>query len=128
MIVVDTNVLVADCFVSSRTELAHGWAVSEPIWCAPWLVVTEFTNAVLGFVRRGQMDAVQARQAIAAVESRLQFVQVAGPDVLQTALDTGLTAYDASFVIAARKLGCRLVTADVAILRACPDVAVALES
>jgi predicted nucleic acid-binding protein len=128
VIVVDTNVLVHNAVLSPLSEFVHGWAVSEPIWCAPWLVVTEFTNVLLGFVRRGQMDAAQARQAIAAAESRLKFVQLAGVDVLQTALDTGLTAYDASFVVAARKLGCRLVTADSAILRACPDVAVALDA
>lgn len=44
-----------------------------------------------------------------------------------TYLATGLTAYDAEFVVAARRSGLKLLTNDHAVLRACPDVAVPLE-
>jgi predicted nucleic acid-binding protein len=47
--------------------------------------------------------------------------------VLDTASSTGLTAYDAEFVALARALGAPLVTADKAVLKACPDVALPME-
>jgi predicted nucleic acid-binding protein len=57
-----------------------------------------------------------------------RIADVLGPEVLRTALASGLTAYDAEFVVLARALGVPLVTADRTVLAAAADVAVSLES
>jgi predicted nucleic acid-binding protein len=51
---------------------------------------------------------------------------VSGPEVLRIALQRGLTAYDAEFVVLAQALDVPLVTADRAILNGAPEVAVQL--
>ena len=51
---------------------------------------------------------------------------VPSTDVLDTALDCGLSAYDAEFVVLARQFDVPLVTADREILRSATDVAVSL--
>ena len=51
-------------------------------------------------------------------------VSVPADRVIETALECGLTAQDAEFVVAARELGVRLATADRGILGGARDVAV----
>ena len=53
---------------------------------------------------------------------------VSGPLVIDTALECGLTAYDAEFVALARTLDVPLATLDYAILQGAADVAVSLQA
>ena len=46
--------------------------------------------------------------------------------VIETALECGLTAYDAEFVVLARTLGVPLATSDREILEGAPDVALSV--
>lgn len=55
-------------------------------------------------------------------------VDASHSDVIEVALNCGLTAYDAEFVVVARLLGVSLATADRAILRSAPDVAAPLSA
>ena len=64
--------------------------------------------------------------AAALLEDRV--AEAPGAAVIDTALECGLTAYDAEFVALARALGVTLVTMDAAILRGAPDVAAPLEA
>ncbi len=48
--------------------------------------------------------------------------------MLETALDRGLSAYDAQFVVVAETSGVPLVTADRKILQGCPRIAVSPEA
>ena len=59
--------------------------------------------------------------AEAVLDGRIAHVD--GADVLKTALDLGLSAYDAEFVVLARALGVGLVSRDGAILDAATDCA-----
>ena len=83
-------------------------------------------NVLLGFVRRGSITLDQARamcdDAAAVLGPRV--VTVSADRVLDVALECGLSAYDAEFVVVARELGVRLATGDSAILRGAGDVAV----
>ena len=88
--------------------------------------MSELTNVLLGFVRRGSITPDQAKamcdDAVAVLGPRV--VTVSADRVLDVALECGLTAYDAEFVVVARELGVRLATGDSAILRGAGDVAV----
>lgn len=94
-------------------------------WAAPSILVSELRNALLGYVRRGDLTSEQAKamhdEAAIALGGRVY--EVPGDAVIDTALECGLTAYDAEFVALARALGVALVTMDTAILRGAPDVA-----
>lgn len=127
MIVVDTNVLVYLCTESPYRGAAEGWWARDSEWCVPALALTETANVLLGMVRRGSLDAEAALLACRILQRRLrQAAPIAAERVLATALASGLSAYDAEFVAVARELGVRLLTHDAAVLRNCPDVAVAV--
>ena len=104
-----------------------GWLfLRDPEWAAPPLLVSELGNVLLGFVRRGWVTPGQAMamcdDAAAVLGPRV--VAVPSARVVEAALECGLAAHDAEFVVAARELGVGLATLDRAILRGAPDVAV----
>ena len=53
--------------------------------------------------------------------------QPPGDAILTLALERGISAYDAHFVVLARDLGVPLVTADRQIVKRCSDVAILIE-
>lgn len=129
MIVVDTNVVI---HLLTGGELGEGAARllrEDPAWTAPGILPSEVRNVLVGLLRRGHLtlhDAL-AMETDATLVLDGNVADVPGPDVLRTAEASGLTAYDAEFVVLARSLGVPLVTVDRAILAAAPDVAVELE-
>ena len=64
----------------------------------------------------------------AAVVLGDRIVSVSAHQVIDIALECGLTAYDAEFVALARALGVPLATLDNAVLQGAADVAVALQA
>ena len=127
MIVVDTNVVVR--LVVGGEDGADSTALLErdAEWAAPGILVSELRNVLLGFVRRGMLTPEQAKamcdDATLVLGGRI--VSVSGSQVIDTALECGLTTYDAEFVVLARTLSVPLVTSDRAILAGAPDVAAA---
>lgn len=128
MIVADTNVVVQ--FVvgddgSADAALLHA---EDPEWAAPTILMSELRNVLLGFVRRGVLgpDHVKSMcdDAGRALGDRVE--DVPHDRVIGTALECGLTAYDAEFVVLARTLGVFLATSDREILEGAPDVAVSV--
>ena len=130
MIVVDTNVVIY--LVTGRDFSSHAQRLlrEDPEWIAPRILWSELRNVVAGLVRR---DFVQLSDAVAMVADADSVLAGTAPEVdsaqvVTTALESGLSAYDAEFVVLARSLGVSLVTADRQILECAGDVAVALES
>jgi len=123
VIVVDTNILMS---FALREEVGLRLRRRDPEWAAPLIAVSELRNALLGYVRRGQAALDQAKRMNAAALTALgdRIHPVDGAAVLDAALECGLTAYDAEFVVCARTLGAPLVTLDGAVLRGAPDTAV----
>ena len=124
MIVVDTNVMIR--LVVGGEEGADSRALLEQDaeWAAPGILVSELRNVLLGFVRRGALTPEQAKamcdDAWLALGGRI--VSVSGAEVMDAALECGLSAYDAEFVVLARTLGVPLATSDSAMLEGAPDV------
>ncbi len=127
MIVVDTNVVVQ--FVAAGDEHAAAARLyrKDSTWSAPPILMSELQNVLVGFVRRGAITAGQAtamaEDASAILGERI--AGVSGGQTIEAALECGLTAYDAEFVVLARRLRVPLATLDQAILSGAPDVAVA---
>ncbi len=125
MIVVDTNVVTS--LVVGGEDGADSAALLErdTEWAAPGILVSELRNVLLGFVRRGGLTPEQAKAMCddASLVLGGRIISVGGSQVMDTALECGLTAYDAEFVVLARTLGVPLATSDRAILAGAPDVA-----
>ena len=126
MIVVDTNVVVHLITASpSFGERAAALLLEDPEWAAPPILLSELRNVLCGLVRADVIQEADAQEAYADASAILRgrVGAMDGALVIETALESGLSAYDAEFVVLARTLEVPLVTLDRAVLRAAPEVA-----
>ena len=129
MIVVDTNVMVyLLAGEGSRADRAADLLLRDQDWAAPPILLSELRNVLAGSVRRGLVKLPDAlsMQSDAALILGDRTPGVDGAAVLRAAVDLGLSACDAEFVVLARMLGVPLVTEDREVLQAAGDVAVGL--
>ena len=130
MIVIDTNVMVRFVMVGEAAVDVVRLRERDREWTAPSILPSELRNALIGYIRRGDITRDEAK-AMAGDAGRVlgnRIYDMPGDAVIDVALECELTAYDAEFVALARGLGVALVTMDAAILRGAPDVAVPLEA
>lgn len=130
MIVVDANIVISLVCNVPLCELARRVYGRDPEWRVPSLWEAEVLNGLLVMSRGG---ACRVDAAILAWENALRLLagreqRCHGPAVLRTAAGSGLSAYDAHYVMLARSLGVKLVTEDGKIVRTCPDVAVSMKA
>lgn len=117
MIVVDASAVNAVLLREQGAERIVDALEDEEMFLAPALVLYEVGNALATAARRGRITAAEACSfAEQAAEYPWVLETHAGPartrEVLEFALRSGLTVYDASFVELARMRGCALVTLD----------------
>ncbi len=130
MIVVDANVVLPLLREDTLTGASQDVRAVAPDWAVPPLLKAELSNALLKDVKAGFLTidrAVQAAGTAADLISKARLVDPSLADVLVTAHRSGLTAYDATYVVLARSLGVPLITEDQQILRACPDIALSMK-
>jgi len=129
VIVVDSNV-IAYCWINGPlTALAQSVRVKDPKWHAPLLWRSELRNILTGYLRDGSMHASQISRVMDAAERALAGSEhiIPSPPVLEAAGRSRLSAYDCEFVVLASVLAVPLVTADKAILKAFPELAMTME-
>ena len=93
----------------------------------PDLVYGEVANALLRYVRAGQIAAADADEAIRLtleVPMRVVSLRSLAVEALTLAVEIGLSAYDATYVLLSRATGATLVTADRRLAGAVEQVAV----
>lgn len=128
MIVADTNLVAYLLLPGSRVHAARAAHQRDAHWVVPPLWRSEFRNVLVLHVRQG---VITRGEACAAWALALDVVREAEPDavrVLDAALDWGLSAYDAEFVVLGEALTVRLVTDDRRVLAACPSLAVSIDA
>ncbi len=122
LVVVDASVVAALLFLEGSAEdLAEQLAGSDLV--APDLLRYEIANVASVKVRRRLVSADAASAALgllARLDVKLQAVDPAS--AFETAMETGLTAYDGAYVWLARALGARLATLDARVARAARGV------
>jgi predicted nucleic acid-binding protein len=126
VIVTDTNLFLYLFVRGSRTSEAEAVFDRDAIWLAPLLWRSEFKNALVGLVRRGD---VLLEEALHLVEEAEQWMDgreysVRSSHVLQLAERSGCSAYDCEFISVALDLQAPMVTMDKQLLKAFPTVAV----
>ena len=129
MTVVDTNVVAYLWLPGDFTAAAERLLVDDAEWAVPLLWRSEFRSVLAGAHKRRSLTLPRANDIAAAAEAQLRGREYAVDTarVLAFASRSRCSTYDCEFVALAHDLGVRLVTNDIAVLRAFPDVAVALQ-
>lgn len=126
MIVVDTNVMVRLVVGGPNSVEAEALRDHDSAWVTPNIVISELRNALLGYIRQGTIELDRAvemiRDALRLLGANVMPVDSA--QVLDIAMECGLSAHDTEFVALARSLAVPLATLDGGILDGAPDVAV----
>lgn len=123
---VDASVIAALTLGERRADEAVRLLTGRRM-LAPTLLPYEVADAVRHFVARAPATAPEASAALALCW-RLPFRWVApdAADILSAALETGLTCYDAAYLVVARYAGAPLATFDARLAAACRATAVRL--
>lgn len=130
MIVVDSNVLAYLYLPGEHTAAAERLLERDPDWAAPVLWRSEFRNILAGYLRRGSLTFDQAHALQREAEELLVDAEfeVDSLKVLELVRDSDFSAYDCGLVALALQLETQLVTMDGKLLRAFPQIAVALSA
>jgi len=126
MIVVDTSVMVRLVVGGRDGAEAARLFRTDPEWAGPAILTSGVRSVLLGLVRGGSLTTDQAKAMCddAALALGGRIVTVPSARVIDAALQSGLSAEQAEFVVVARELGVPLATGDRAILSEAQDVAV----
>jgi predicted nucleic acid-binding protein len=128
LIVVDSNVLAYLYLPGDFAAAAEILLQREPEWAAPLQWRSEFRNILAGYIRRRTLSFVQAAAIQREAESLMANAEFAidSLSVLELVRDSDCSAYDCEFVALAHRLKTPLITMDGKLLKAFPDLVVAL--
>jgi predicted nucleic acid-binding protein len=122
VILIDTNVAVSLWIESERTSAARRLYAADPDWSTEAFALIEFGNVMAAYVRAKLASPAEAQKRLEEAELLLSpgLVEIGHSETLQTALEFGVSAYDARFLATARGLDVKLVTEDKRLRRAAP--------
>lgn len=129
LIVVDANVLAYSIIEGTLTPLALEVRQRDPHWRLPGIWRHEILNIFTTYVRQGGLSKEKAVKALEDVYAHLipHEVELGPIETLEMALHHKISAYDAQYVLLARKLGVPCVTEDRALRHAAPQLTVSME-
>ena len=124
--VADTNVVAALLLRRAENPDVTDSFVRDPDWRVLSLWRSEFRHVLLKHVRSNLLSSTQALAVWSRALTRLESKEHAidGHLVLDLAIRSGCSTYDAEFVVLAQQLNCPLLTFDRKLLQLFPDVAV----
>jgi predicted nucleic acid-binding protein len=130
VIVVDTNVVAYALIEGIHTELARGVRELDPDWRLPELWQHEYLNILATYARQGGLSVKAAqrlwREAVRALGPMTMPADLSA--ALDLAVEHGVSAYDAQFIVLAVSLGVPCITEDRLLLRAFPKVAISMRA
>lgn len=128
MIVVDVNVVAYLYLPGPFSAAAENLLLSNSEWATPRLWRSEFRNILATYMRKNLLSLEQANTIFTSANDLLSNneYEVSTLQVLQLAHDSGCSAYDCEYVALAHHLKLPIFTADKALLKAFPEVAVGL--
>ena len=124
MIGVDTNVIFPLSVRSAESPAALALREKDDVWRTEPFALIEMSNVLASYQRQKFLTASEAVRHLESAERFLgpHLFPVSHHDALEKALRYGITAYDARFLAVAEALGVRLVTEDVRLRSAAPDL------
>jgi predicted nucleic acid-binding protein len=122
VVLIDTSVAVSLWIESERTSAARRLYAMDPDWSTEIFALIEFSNVMATYVRTKLSSPGEAQKRLEEAELLLspRLVEIGHSETLQTALEFGVSAYDARFLATARGLDVKLVTEDERLRRAAP--------
>jgi predicted nucleic acid-binding protein len=128
MIVADTNLLAYLLIGGPFTEVAQKALLRDKVWIAPPLGRYEFLNVLATSVREKILSKERALLVLNESSDYMRSYDHERPvEVLEAAVEARIGTYDCEFVILARRMGVRLVTADKRLIDGFKDVSTSIE-
>jgi len=130
MIVVDVNVIAYLLVEGEHTRQAEALLAADPEWATPLLWRSEWRNVLAGYLRRGELDPVGAREHLDAAKALVHGREYLVDDemVMDLVLISECSAYDCEYAALASVLQIPLVTFDRRLQEAFPDRATSVEA
>jgi len=128
MLVVDTNILAYLLIAGDRTKEAQSLYERDANWQSEAFLLIEFTNILATYQRTGNLSSNQSESLFNDAGARMHnLITIPHITALQTARRFMVSAYDARFLATAEKLGAKLVTEDVKLRTAAPNLTQSLK-
>jgi predicted nucleic acid-binding protein len=127
VVLVDTNILAYLMIQGDRTAAAQKLFERDSDWCSEAFVMVEFSNVIATYVRTGALTQTQATKMLAEAQAQIPTLNsVVNAQALETAMQFGISAYDARFISLAKQLKQKLVTEDAKLRVAVPAWTISL--
>ncbi len=127
MVVIDTNILAYLMIEGDRTSAAQELHARDSDWHSEGFVLVEFSNILATYVRMKAMAPEVGTRLLAQAPTLVPgLTNVLHAQVLETAMQFKISAYDACFITLARQVRLKLVTEDAKLRAAVPDWTVSL--
>jgi predicted nucleic acid-binding protein len=125
MIVADCNLIAYLLLEGPRTRTAEAVFLRDPAWAAPLLWRSELRNVLATQMRVNRLPLAEALLKMTEAETVIGSLQfpVSSDEVLEECARSGVSAYDAEYLVVARKLQIPLLTHDQRLLSAGTRVA-----
>ena len=125
MIVADCNLIAYLLLEGPRTRTAEAVLLRDPAWAAPLLWRSELRNVLATHMRVNRLPLAEALLKMTEAETVIGSLQfpVSSDEVLEECARSGVSAYDAEYLVVARKLQIPLLTHDQRLLSAGTRVA-----
>jgi len=121
VVLVDTNILAYLMIQGDRTAAAQKLFERDSDWCSEAFVIVELSNVIATYVRTGGLTHAQGAKLLVEAQAHIPTLNsVVNAQALETAMQFGISAYDARFISLAKQLKQKLVTEDAKLRVAVP--------
>lgn len=128
MVLVDTNIIAYLMIRGDRTAAAQQLYERDSDWCSEAFVMVEFSNVIATYVRTRALSQAQGTKLLAESQAHLSTLHsVVNTQALESAMQFGISAYDARFISLAKQLKMKLITEDVKLRVAVPALTMSLD-
>ncbi len=127
MIVADTNLIAYLLISGPKSAEAQAAFDRDGEWISPLVWHHELLNVLATSIRQGYMSKEEGHDVWAHAPAFVRDAEVPPLEVLDLAVNSNFATYDCNYVVLARSMAVRLVTADKKLLENFKDVAVSIE-
>ena len=128
MVLVDTNIITYLMIRGNRTAAAQQLYERDSDWCSEAFVMVEFSNVIATYVRTRALTQAQGTKLLAESQVHLSTLHsVVNTQALESAMQFGISAYDARFISLAKQLKMKLITEDDKLRVAVPALTMSLD-